>query len=258
MTQFRHGDELAVILISTKWDSKSPAEIQRLFEEGFDGEYTFLVTDGCAIPDITHCLNVGIKTAINLGCKYVHWIHSDFTYENKQWFPVLKQTLDAYPEILKICASNSRDPIGDWRIGQEQTWLMRCADFVKYPWLFFDQNFVRCGGAEDYMQHLNILGRGKLIAITPEATIYHKGAQSRGKYDSNQEAMYNYHIFGQKTGFNQLIEVHTTDYFGLLLPEEERRAALEAVPESVRELLSLRASTLPYIPERLEKMIPVH
>jgi hypothetical protein len=209
--------------------------------------YQAILINGDTIPSITEGLNLGIKAAIQLEAKYIHWNHTDFLYDDPKWFPVLREELEKHPSLLKICAANSRDPLGKYRIGQEQTWLMRTQDFVKYPNLFFEEKFIRCGGCEDYYQHLRILASGKLIAITPWSTIHHAGAQTRSKYDSNPHQLYNQQVFGTVTGLNRLVEVHQPSYFGCSLTDEEYSKALAETEElsTVLGLPERRLFTLP-------------
>lgn len=237
------GFDLGVICIKTKYDDKSVEQMKEAVGNSLGSDdFLFFAVDGHEVADLSRCLNLGINACIETGCEYIHWTHADFTYDNNSWLVTLKENLIAYPEILKLCASNSRDEIHPWRVGQEQSWLMRSADFKKYPWLWFDEQFRRCGGSEDYMQHLNILARGFLIAITPETTIFHKGAQARAKYNTNVEALHNQGIFATRTALGQLIEVHKPEYFGALLPCAEREAQIAALPGCLRELLRVDAA----------------
>lgn len=228
--------ELAVILIATKWDRHLVDATGLNFSKGMNGiPYLPIIINGDNFPDITSCLNLGIAQAIASGAKYVTWAHTDMDWQDPHWFPTLRNILDIYPEVFKICASNSRDQIHPWRIGQEQSWLMRTMDFQKNSWLWFDSRFRKCGGCEDYLQHFNILARGHLIAITPDTTIFHKGAQTRSKYDSNPDQLYNQGLFGLMTEFGQLVEVHQAGYFGVLCADREE--AFESLHFGLRGML---------------------
>ncbi len=230
-------DSLAIVYVRTKYDN--PVELNRSIDEVLQSleplmkegklEVIVIPVDGDAVPDLSACLNRGITDAFRNNCDYVHWLHSDFTYDDPDWFLKLKFYLDTYPEIMKICASNSREVIEPMRIGQEQSWLMRVPDFYRYPWLYFDERFIRCGGCEDYYQHLQILGRGKLVLITPDCTIHHRGAASRDTYDSHPHQRQNRAIFAQINGYNEFIEVHQAKYLGCLLKPDERDWAMSQI-----------------------------
>ena len=230
--------DLLVILIVTKYDDKKLIEPKlKALEQSIpkDIDYNTLTIDGARFPDITSCLNIGIAFAIKHEFEYIHWMHLDFTYDDPHWFPTLRNILQIYPEIFKICASNSRDQIHPWRIGQEQSWLCRTKDFIENSWFWFDPRFKKCGGCEDYLQHFILLARGHLIAITPDTTIFHKGAQTRSKYDSNPDQLYNQGLFGLMTEFGQLVEVHQAGYFGVLCADREE--AFKSLPFGLRGML---------------------
>jgi len=241
--------ELAVVLIATKYDRHLVNETGVNFQAGAPGvAFQPIVIDGDIFPDITTCLNLGIMQAIEQKIPYVTWAHTDMLWEDPYWFHTLRNILEVYPEILKICASNSRDEIHPWRIGQEQSWLMRTKDFEENDWLWFNPKFRKCGGCEDYYQHYQILTRGKLIAITPDATVKHAGAQTRSKYDSNPDQLFNQQIFGQLTRYGQLIEVHQPGYFGILTPNREQ--AIDNVHPGLRALLKLDCPPLQSFTDR--------
>jgi len=231
-------NSLGVLYIHTPHDD--PAEMTRVYKEiqqTIQQDFLFIPIDGSQFPDITVCLNLGIKAALDQGIEYVHWAHGDMYYlQDPTWYDVLRSTLQAYPEVMKICASNSRDEIHPPRIGQEQTWLMRTADFKQNPWLWFDERFIRCGGCEDYAQHLNILARGKLVCITPETTVMHRGMQTRSRYDSNPHQLANQHAFGQFSHLGQLVEVHQPTYFGWFLNSTEYDFAVAQLSGPWKEL----------------------
>ncbi len=230
--------ELATILIFTSHDKHLVDATMAGLEESLKGiPYLPILVDGDNFPDITSCLNMGIGVALNNGCQFIHWVHTDMEYRDKNWFPTLRSILNKHPEILKICASNSRDEIGPLRIGQEQTWLMRTRDFTLHEWLWFDPRFIRCGGCEDYYQHLQILVHGFLILITPECTIYHKGAQTRSLYDTNPHQLKNQQLFGELTGYGQLVEVHDKGFFGAKYPFELRDQIINQLDPRLKELI---------------------
>ena len=233
--------DLGVILILTKWDNRSLVESKLLeLRSSIPSETTFsiITIDGDDIVDLSVCLNVGIQEAIKQSCKYIFWLHLDFTFDDKNWFPILRQILDTQPDILKICASNSRDPISSLRIGQEQTFLWRAEDFRKYPWLFFNPAFIRCGGVEDWLQSLLILANGFFVLITPDCHIFHKGAQTRKNYDTNQHQLHNHAVFSNLTGFGQLVDPHTPEFFGSFLSAEELKTRRRVIPDFLLELLT--------------------
>ena len=262
-------NKLAVIYIYTAHEgTKSIDTVRGEFEKGFDGEYLWVAVDGTVFPDITQCLNIGVKAAIQNNCDYITWAHNDMEWTDPAWAYALANILEAYPGIKKMCASNSRDQIYPFRIGQEQTWLMRVSDFEKHPWLWFDERFIRCGGYEDWRQSVNILSRGGLVCITPDCTVFHKGAQTRSSYDSTQHQLHNNAVWvngfwpqdmkdtrdkctiAQKpfpkeielydTFVKSLIgEPHRKELFGMGLTEIEYRAILAAVPHQLKEMLAL-------------------
>ena len=233
-------DSLGVISVITQWDDK--AELQRAYDELSQcniGDYFIIQIDGDKFPDLSVCLNAGIDFCIAQGVEFIHWLHADFAYDDQEWFQSLKGLLNAYPICLKACASNSRDPIGPWRIGHEQSYLLRTSDFIDKPWLFFDERFVKCGGCEDYMLHLNLLFRGCLVIVSPECTVCHKGAQTRGKVNTNPDQIFNQTLFGKISGFSQLIEVHSKKYFGCLYDDSELSTLIGMIPPQLRKTLGL-------------------
>jgi hypothetical protein len=233
-------DSLGVISVVTQWDDR--LELQRAYDELSKcniGDYFIIQINGSEFPDLSVCLNAGIDFCIAQGVEFIHWLHADFAYDDHEWFQSLKGVLNAYPICLKACASNSRDPIGSWRIGHEQSYLLRTSDFLDKPWLFFDERFVRCGGCEDYMLHLNILFRGCIVLVSPECTVYHKGAQTRGKVDTNEAQIYNQTLFGKISGFSQLIEIHDKKYYGCLMSDEELDVITNLIPPQLRKTLGL-------------------
>lgn len=235
-------NSLGVIYVKTHRDSEE--EEKRVLEElntQLNTDWFMVSVNGDEIPDLSQCLNIGIDFCIKQGAEYIHWMHNDFHYDDPEWFPCLKQILDCYPQVIKACASNSRDPIGKWRIGQEQSWLMRADYFSYLPFLYFDERFVRCGGCEDYLQHLNILSRGGLVIITPDCTVHHKGAQTRSQYNTTEHQLFNQGVFSQISGFGQLIEVHDPKYFGMLWSDDELKSIVEGVPTKLREALNLES-----------------
>jgi hypothetical protein len=241
---------LGIIYVKTHRDSEE--DFQRVYKELQScllPDWFVITVDGDQWPDLSRCLNIGIDYCIAQGAEYISWLHGDFHYDDLNWFVTLRNTLIAYPHILKICASNSRDPILGWRIGQEQSWLIKSESFQLFPWLYFDERFIRCGGCEDYMQHLNILFRALLCVITPEATIFHKGAQTRGKYDTNPHQIFNQSLFGQISGFNQLVEVHDKKYFGCLWDDNELSTLIGMIAPELRKALGLE--NFSGLPERI-------
>lgn len=181
-------------------------------DSGF--EFRWIAVDGNINPDLSKCLNLGIAESIRHGCEFIHWAHPDMEWIDPQWLTTLAGILDSQSQILKICASNGRDDIGPFRIGQEQSWLMRTKDFEEFPWLWFHEGYIRCGGCEDYDQHLNILGRGYRIFITPAATVYHSGATTRSSYCTQDHQFFNHQIFASRTGFMGLEEIHKEEFIG--------------------------------------------
>ena len=230
-------DSLGVVVVQTKWDSldRTREVVNQLKQTVPTCEV--VVVDGDQCKNLSDCLNHGIRFLGAKRCQYVHWLHNDFSYNDPQWFLKLKTILFQDPSILKICASNSRDPIGPFRIGQEQSWLMRMEDFLRFPWLWFDSRFVKCGGMEDWMQSLHILGRGGIVAITPETAIYHVGAQTRSKYDTNPDQLYNQWLYGALTGIGQAFDPHDAKFFGCFLTANERNQALASLSEKCMELI---------------------
>lgn len=231
-------NSLGIVYIETQWDNSADFDARRRELDGTVPEAYYIVKiDGDKVPDLSTCLNRGIQTCIEAGVEYIHWCHGDFKYTDPFWFKRLRDFLVDNPQVLKACASNSRDEIHPLRIGQEQTHVYRAIDFLKYPWLFFDQRYIRCGGSEDYAQHLNLLARGYLICITPSTSIFHKGAQTRGKYNTNKEALINQGIFAELTGFGGLVEVHQPCYWGCALSQAEREEKKSMLSPFLRNLL---------------------
>lgn len=232
--------DVAAIHIHTKWDREQTNYSHDQFKKsGIPKNNLFFLLDGDTTPAITTCLNFGIQSAIKTKCKYVFWSHSDFNYDDPNWFQTLSRILDENPSILKICASNSRDTKYPLRLGQEQGYLLRSKDFTDKPWLYFNEQYLKCGGLEDWDQSLQILGRGYLILITPEATIYHKGAQTRSQYDSNPDQWHNHGVFANLTGFGCVKEVHIKEHFGIGLDEVTFYERLNAINPVLRTALEL-------------------
>ena len=237
---------LGVVYVYTHRDDPKEADrVHREIDQTVKQDYLMVPVDGDQITDLAACLNLGILACVQAGCEYITWVHGDFHYDDPAWYDTLRYTLEAYPEITKLCAANSRDEIHPPRIMQEQSWLMRSRDFLANPWLFFDERFLRCGGCEDYAQSLQILARGKLVVVTPEATVFHAGMQTRGKYDTSEHQRYNQGIFGQITHLGQLVEVHQSRYFGWFLDNMEYEFALSQLSPVWRKVITEPRCALP-------------
>lgn len=237
--EMRKGS-LGVIYIRTKHDNPNEFErVQLELDITVKADYFIVGIDGDKNPDLTRCLNMGIQSCKTAGAEFIHWAHPDFHYDDPKWFSTLREILEAYPEILKVCASNSRDEIGPWRIGQEQSWLMRANDFDSFPWLYFNEQFKGIGGYEDWYQSYQILGHGYVLCITPEVTVHHLGASSRTKHDTTKDQWFNHDVFCRLTEFPKAIEPHLPEFFGYFLTVKQTQYRLQTMSPVLAQNLKL-------------------
>lgn len=152
---------------------------------------------------LSHTLNNGINSCISRGLDYVSWIHPDMIFE-QGWLEPLQGLLDLDPKIMKACSWNSRDgnPPDDtqYHPGQEQAWVMRTQDFIKFPKLMFYEGYRGIGGYEDWEQMFRIKEMGGVCVISHKSKVKHLGAQTRGRRNTTADQIFNSGIYGARTG----------------------------------------------------------
>lgn len=209
--------------------------MQRVRDSFMGAEPTFIVISGEGENrDLSKALNKGIVAAVESGLPYVGWIHADMDFPQLNWHLPLVDLLVNKRSVLKACAANARDPSPEgFRLDQEQCWLMRCSDFEKYPGLFFDEDFLRIGGFEDWYQSFVIITSGRLVLVDPRSQVYHHGMQTRMLKDTVAEQQQNGHVFTQKTGL--ATNPHSWDHFASKLTRKQKEAAIRLVTSDFPE-----------------------
>src|SRR4051812_48265492 len=74
---------LGVIYIETQWDNKEDfLRVQQDLLRTVQDDFNIIFVDGNQKPDLTVCLNEGIRHCIEQGMEYIHWAHPDFYYDD--------------------------------------------------------------------------------------------------------------------------------------------------------------------------------
>lgn len=228
--------ELAIVIIETQKDKHIiPRVMDEIRVSLFSQEPTFIVVSGEGKNNhLTDALNNGIRAAIERGCQYVFWAHPDMSFKQRGWHIPLMRILDTKPSCLKVCAANSRDPIEPGiRLDQEQSWMMRTADYANHENLWFNEAFQRIGGFEDWYQSWQIITSGYVVAVTSESQVFHAGMQTRKLRDTVQEQQDNSVAYQKLTNTNE--NPHQWKFFGGLLNKKGRLAALKRVEKQFPE-----------------------
>lgn len=230
--------KLAIIIVETPADKEAiPKVMENIVCSLFDQQPSFIVVSGEGKnKDLTAALNAGIQAAIESDCDYVFWAHPDMRFDQPNWHLPLVSILNSCPRCLKVCASNSRDPIGELRLDQEQSWMMRTRDFQEIEGLYFDETFKAIGGFEDWYQSWQIITSGYLVVVTPTAKVFHAGMGTRKLKDTVAEQQGNSEVYCKLTGVNE--NPHQWQFFGKQLSLQDRAQAyvevLEQFPEFAR------------------------
>lgn len=235
--------KIAIVFIETEKDRAIvPKVMDDIRTSLFSQEPTFIVVSGeNENKDLSVALNKGIQAAIDAGCDYVVWAHPDMRYDQPNWHIPLMRILDTKPSVLKVCASNPRDTVGQLRLDQEQAWMMRTHDFVRIPGLFFSHEFKRIGGFEDWYQSFSIISSGYLVLVTHESLVYHEGMQTRKLRDTVQEQQDNSAVYHKLTAIEE--NPHQWKYFGCLLTPHKLAAAMKRAIKDFPEFTEVLTNT---------------
>lgn len=225
-----NANTLAILIIETAKDKPLIPDLMADIKTSLFGQTpTFIVVSGEGQNnDLSVALNTGIQGAIEMGCEYVFWAHPDMKFNQPNWHLPLIEILDECPICLKVCAANSRDPIGPLRLDQEQSWMMRTSDFEKFENLWFNHDFKRIGGFEDWYQSWSIITSGFVVVVTPKSQVWHAGMGTRKLRDTVQEQQDNSVTYQMLTGTNE--NPHQWKFFGKEIGSlEARRLGFELV-----------------------------
>lgn len=227
--------KLAIIIIETPGDKHLiPSVLDDIRTSLFSQEPMFVVVSGSGKHnDLTVALNSGIDAAIAAGCEYVFWAHPDMKFSQPNWHIPLIKVLEEKSSVLKVCASNSRDPIGPLRIDQEQSWMMRVSDLRDYENLKFHTAFKRIGGFEDWYQSWQIIGSGMLVLVIPDSQVFHAGMGTRKLRDTVEEQQGNSGVYHSLTSTHE--NPHQWKFFGNLLTVSQRKKAFKQVVKQFPE-----------------------
>jgi glycosyltransferase involved in cell wall biosynthesis len=153
------------------------------------------------LEDLSITLNKGFRYLMGRQeCELIGWVHPDMVFE-EGWLSELVAGLEVHPEIGKLCAYNTRQPLpetDDLIIGQEQCYLIRRG--VLYQVGLFDEKFVGIGGYEDWDMNNRIRQEGWKVAITPKSRVFHKGMATRERRDTSAEQIHNADVYEKKWG----------------------------------------------------------
>lgn len=144
---------------------------------------------------LTEALNEGIRFWLSdpqvplkqPATRWVGWIHTDMTFPSP-WITPLLDRLAEDETIGKISPCNLRDGgVGTMnaveREGNECPWIIPREIFE--AGVMFDENFVDCGGREDWALNREIMKLGKRCVISPVGWIMHQAMQTRWKYQTS-------------------------------------------------------------------------
>lgn len=132
---------------------------------------------------------------------YLAWVHADMVFHEQGWLGKLVDILKADPTIGKLGPDNhdapALPPEQRLRAGNQCPWIMP-VDALMALWekdgMFFDEQFVHCGGYEDWDLNRRLIGLGRKVLIANDVRITHQGmgsrtqehAETRGYHDAGR------------------------------------------------------------------------
>lgn len=149
------------------------------------------------ISPITHlseALNMGIDYFIDTGVRYVGWVHPDMLFPQKDWLAVLVRLLEEDDSIGKLAPDGWESNEEDMRAGNACPWLIPASVLKEQKQehgFYFDEQFLYCGGYEDWDLNRRIMQRGKKVLITTQSKLKHEGMKSRAKPHADVEDYHN-------------------------------------------------------------------
>lgn len=150
---------------------------------------------------LTRTLNYGFQYLMRRQeCEYIGWVHPDMVFEDC-WLTQLVATLMNHPEVGKINSFNTRNgepSIEEVYEGHEQCYLIPRGVLLKIG--LFDEQFLGCGGYEDWDLNSRIRQEGYKVAIQPKSRVYHQGMGTRSKSDNSFFEQYNLKQYEKKWG----------------------------------------------------------
>ncbi len=149
------------------------------------------------LQHLSKALNAGIQHFIDMGMDYVGWVHPDMLFPQKDWLAVLVHLLGKDDSIGKLAPDDWGSGRADMRAGNACPWLIPThvlEDQKLIHGFCFDEQFVHCGGYEDWDLNRRIMQRGKKVLITTQSKLKHEGMKSRAK---PREQIKGYHNAGR-------------------------------------------------------------
>lgn len=220
LTTFNQWEDTQLTLDSLFQNTTAPFKLVLVDNASTDGTISHARKDG--IPVIENEKPTPLATALNQGInyflsrpdiRYIGWIHNDMLFY-KHWLSRLVQELDADPSIGKL-APDSFHLYGphdaaiqaesfmvqnkeNRRSGNACPWVMPKAVIRKIG--RFDEQFVGCGGYEDWDFNNRILHAGYRVMITKGSVVWHPAMGTRKNHDEAEAARMNLGYYNQKWG----------------------------------------------------------
>lgn len=162
---------------------------------------------------LTVALNQGMRFLLsNPDIQYIGWIHNDMTFY-PHWLTRLVDHLQRNPFIGKLAPASLHLFGNDDQIFAEE--FMRQHKEINYPgnacpWVmprgvieqvgFFDEQFIQCGGYEDWDYNNRILKEGYQVMITKGSAVWHPSMGTRKNHDESESSHHNASLYFQKWG----------------------------------------------------------
>lgn len=146
---------------------------------------------------LSEALNLGIDHFIGRGVNYIGWVHPDMEFPQTDWLRIMVTILAGDRSIGKLGADSLGRCGEDLRSGNTCPWVCPTKTLGALrdrDGFCFDEQFVFCGGYEDWDLNRRIIQAGQSVLITSQAQIQHESMVSRNK---PREGVSDYHNAGR-------------------------------------------------------------
>jgi GT2 family glycosyltransferase len=156
--------------------------------------------------------------------KYVVWLHPDMRFPEKKWLENLVDFMETHPDMGKVHPDLVEAPGGD-RPGNQCPWIIPVdvlkrlqvevdsgnQTFPGHPTYkqkgkWFNEDYLLCGGREDWSLNNRIMRLGYKVWITGSSLISHRSMGTRSRKDNNWAASMNANLYFKEWGtYNPLV-----------------------------------------------------
>jgi len=184
-----------------------------------DGTATLLASFGCEVLfnreeiSLARALNQGLSRLLrDREIRYIGWIHNDMLFY-PGWLEGLMETLDSHPRLGKLAPYNfTGTPPPEAAVVAEFTSRHRghLEPGNACPWLMprlavarvglFDEDFLHCGGYEDWDYNNRLLNAGYKVMITRGSAVWHETMGTRKHTNQDQWSRHNAEVYHRKWG----------------------------------------------------------